>query len=282
MAIALALICLLFAGFNDVVFKLFARKPRPMGLYVTLIGIIWAVFFMAVAGRSMADRLTLSAVTWGGLSGVCSVIANLLLINAMKRHEGSVCATIYRLNLVPAALLAFWLFKEPITAGKLIGIVCAVAAVLLFSRSGVIAGRSMKSTALLAMIFAALLRAAMGLFYKHGLANGADELVVLSINGCLWILGGLVYHVAEGRRAHRAEVYRGVLHYGALSGFLICGIVGFMMLALKHGEASVVLPIAQLSFVATALIAAFVLHEKLNVYKIAALALATGSVLCML
>jgi len=78
--ILLVLACLLCAGFNDFVFKLFARKPRLIGLYFSLIGVVWAGAFMAVAGCGLPGRFSEAAIVWGLLSGLCSVSSNLLLV----------------------------------------------------------------------------------------------------------------------------------------------------------------------------------------------------------
>ena len=276
-SILLALACLLCAGLNDFAFKLFARKSRPVGLYFSLIGVVWAGTFMAVAGRSLPERMNTAAAVWGVLSGLCSVTANILLVRAMKKHEGGVCATVYRLNLVPAALLAFVFLGEHVTLGKLLGIGCAAGAVLLFYQPDAAKGSGLSRAALMAVVSAALLRAGMGLFYKCGVSRGADELAILVINGWFWVAGGLLYY-AGAERGTGAGFKGGVVRYGLISGALVCGIVWFMILALKHGDASVVLPISQLSFVATALLGAAFLRERLTPRTIIGLALA---ILCV-
>ncbi len=128
----------------------------------------------------------------------------------------------------------------------------------------------------MAVALAALLRAGMGLFYKCGLNHGADEVAIIFINGWFWIAGGLIYYLVAEVGA--AEDHRGLARYGLLSGGLASGIVGFMIMALKYGDASIVLPISQLSFVFTAGLGAAVLSEPFTLRKTAGLAMA---VLCV-
>jgi uncharacterized membrane protein len=59
--------------------------------------------------------------------------------------------------------------------------------------------------------------------------------------------------------------------YGIGSGGLITGIVFSMMFALENGEASVVLPITQMSFLLTAVIGIFLFKESLNIKKVTGL-----------
>ena len=63
-----------------------------------------------------------------------------------------------------------------------------------------------------------------------------------------------------------------VLGYGALSGVLVAGIIYFMAESLAIGDASIVLPIQQMSFLATFFLGVFFLKEKITIRKLAALA----------
>ena len=66
---------------------------------------------------------------------------------------------------------------------------------------------------------------------------------------------------------------------GKATGALVCGIVYFMLLATSLAEASVVVPVAQLSFIVTTLLGVCFHGEKLNPRKRLALAAAVGCIL---
>lgn len=263
------------AAVNDMVFKAFATRGRAMGPYLALIGLVWAGFFVMMSGGPGAC-LAMGKVSlfWGVVSGLCSALANLLLIQALSRHEVGVCATVYRLNLAPAAVLAFVFLGEPVTAPKLLGVTAAVGAVLLFSHGGAV-GKGVGS-AFWMVVAASLLRAGMGIGYKCGLNQGGEMFPILAVNGVAWMLCGLWFHWRHerGQRTWSTDT----MLFGAASGALVCGIVMFLMLALRLGDASVVLPISQLSFVATALAGCLLLGERLSRRKSAGLAMA---VLCV-
>jgi hypothetical protein len=61
-----------------------------------------------------------------------------------------------------------------------------------------------------------------------------------------WIVGGGIYALAKDRRL---TFTREKARYAALSGTLVFLIVYFLMRAVEQGEASVVIPIANMSFV---------------------------------
>jgi uncharacterized membrane protein len=69
--------------------------------------------------------------------------------------------------------------------------------------------------------------------------------------------------------------------YGLLSGTLVAGIVLTMAKSLAHGQASVVLPIMQMSFLLTGILSVIFMKEKVTVLKLAALLLGTATIVLM-
>ena len=72
------------------------------------------------------ERDTGTTVLWGMVSGLFSLAANLLLIEAMRRQSVGVCSTIFRLNLVAVVIGACWLLDETLTVFQGCGVVFAV------------------------------------------------------------------------------------------------------------------------------------------------------------
>ena len=279
MAILYALCSLLFAAFNDLAFKLYARKSRARGLYFAMIGLVWAALLLP-ATRTCWD-FSRTTFAWGIISGFFSVAANLLLIEAMAREEAGICATIYRLNLVAVVIGAAALLGEDLNAIKLAGIAMAAAAVFLFANGE---GRRPESgrrhyLGLALVLAAALFRAAMGLSYKYAFLHNADRMGIILLNSFCWIAGGLVYTLLREPRG--LTLTRSFWGYGLVSGALVTGIVLFMALSLQHGDAAVVLPIAQMSFIATALLGVAVLHESLKKRKVLGMLFGTLAILLL-
>ena len=266
MAILLALGCLVCSALNDFLFKLFAGRQGPRGMFITVIGCVW---LLALLGMPVEwERNAGATVLWGMVSGFFSLTANLLLIEAMRRQSAGICSTIYRLNLVAVVIGACWLLGETLTAVQSCGVVCAAATVCCFLSWGKSGGGRAAWLGFWLVLVASLLRAGMGLSYKYGFLQGADPNGVVLLNSLFWIAGGAAYSFCREGRPGRKQDWR-LLGFGVLSGILVTGIVFFMAAALRCGKASVVLPIAQMSFLGTLGLSAAILKERLDWRKCA-------------
>lgn len=258
MAIFYAFCCLAFAAVNDFVFKLFARKDRSRGIFVALIGVVW---LLILSWLPWEESSSIGAtILWGCISGFFSVTANLLLIEAMGHESAGVCSTIYRLNLVLVVGGAILLLGETLTFFQTIGILFAILAILAFFPGG--RNVRLRTIGFYMVVVAAVFRAGMGLTYRYGFLHGADRNGVVIINAVFWILGGVVYTLWREKKFTIPD--RKMLFYSFISGIFVSGIVIFMALSLQHGEASVVLPIAQMSFLVTFGLSAYFLKEKIT------------------
>lgn len=72
--------------------------------------------------------------------------------------------------------------------------------------------------------------------------------MMLLVNGSVWILAGGSYAML---REMGLCVTRDVLVYSMVSGTSICAIANFLLLALQSGDASIIVPIANMSFLVT-------------------------------
>lgn len=245
MAILFAFCCLAFAAVNDFVFKLFARKERSRGIFVALIGMVWLMLLCWMPWNK--ESSVAATILWGAVSGFFSVTANLLLIEAMGHESAGVCSTTYRLNLVLVVAGAVLFLGETLTVIQAVGILFAILAILAFFPMG--QNIHLRTVGFYLVVIAAILRAGMGLTYRYGFLHGADRNGVVVINSVFWIIGGIVYALRREKRIGMPN--RKMLVYSGLSGLFVAGIVVFMALSLQYGEASVVLPIAQMSFLGT-------------------------------
>jgi len=279
MTLIFALSCCLCTAVNDLVFRLYARKIRSRGAYVLIIGLVWTLAFSLFLKFDFVSWKT--TLLWGIVSGVFSVVANILLIEGMSHNDAGICSTIYRLNLVVVAFGAFILLGETVTAMKLLGILFALAAVFMFFLDSPHGGHTDKAKLGFYLVgIAALLRAGMGLSYKYAFMEGADRNMLLLVNGVSWVIGGAIYAIY--REKHLGEKFgKKSWRYGTVSGLLICGIVLFMALALQHGDAAVVLPLAQMSFIATCGLGILFLKEKLSFKKALGILAGILCILCM-
>ena len=270
-----AFACLVSAACNDLLFKFFARRPRPRGIFITIIGIVWSALALLLPGKF--DQALSQTIIWGVISGIFSTVANIFLIEAMTRQSAGLCSTIYRLNLalvIPGAAL---LFHEQHPWYQYLGIAAALLAVLFFLPGSTKSGDDSKNdrSGLIMIITAAVLRALMGLSYKYGFNHGATPNGITLINGFCWIIGGAIYFLLceRAKWANSAEKLCDgkLISYGAGSGILVIAIVYTMAQAVKLGDVGIVLPIAQMSFILTFILSMIFLREKLTLYKFFAL-----------
>jgi drug/metabolite transporter (DMT)-like permease len=279
-SIVFALLSLLFAGVNDVVFKRYSSKERSRGMYVLGIGSVWTVL-QVIAFKPNTTSLVFSPTTigFGLLAGVFLALANVLLIESLTHVDISLGSAIYRLNTIGVVILAVFLLNEPLGVVKGLGILCGIAGVLLLYQKRDGPRHNARFVTFFWMAVAAsLLRAAYGVTAKAGVSHSADPDAMLLLISASWIGGGACYALW---REKRFRLTKKKATYSLLSGVLVFLIANFLMLAIERGEASVVIPIANLSFVVAVVLSYTLRMEVLTVKKVAALACAAGSIVLL-
>jgi len=276
-AIAFALLSLGFAGLNDVVFKRYAAKERSRGMLVLGIGLVWLLLqFFAVLGKGHLPATDSTTLVYGALAGAVLAASNILLIESLTHVEVSLGSTIYRLNTIGVAALSVLFLDESLAATKAAGIALGVLAVLtLLHRPHGTAAAGHGALFVWLAILASLLRAVYGVLTKAGLNRGADADTLLLIAAVSWVIGGALYALL---REGRVRVTGKKAAYALLSGVLVFLIVNFLIAAVARGEASVVIPIANLSFVAALLVSVMLGMERLTARKVAAVGFAMAAI----
>ena len=130
------------------------------------------------------------------------------------------------------------------------------------------------------IITASVFRAGLGLSCKYGPIQGASVNGINFIIEIIWIFSGIAYYFIKERQM---QFDMKVIKYGAASGILVAGILYFMIKALnvEGANASIVLPIAQMSFLVTFILSVIFLKEKITVPKIIAVICGIGAMLLL-
>ena len=279
-AILFAILSLIFGGLNEVVFKRYSAKIRSRGMMICGIGMVWALLLLVdVSIRGGSITVSTSGLTYGVIAGLVVALANILLLESLRHMEVSLGSTIYRLNTVLVVLLSVLFLGEVMTLVKLAGIACGVFAVLLLYRHQRGLGDAQELRLGLYLVFCgALCRAIYGVVSKAGLSAGADMDLLLLISALCWIVSGLIYARFVERRY---AITREKVGYSILSGCLVYGIVRSLLSALALGDASVVITIANLSFLMALVVALLLKMEKLNPRKIIAMGFAVGAIVLL-
>jgi drug/metabolite transporter (DMT)-like permease len=198
---------------------------------------------------------------WGALAGLFIYVAVLNFAASLQGGAVSTNAPIFRLNFTMTAALAIALLGETLTAAKAAALVGALtAAWLLLAEPGVkrdqIDARSLRRVliATVAMAFANFL-------YKVGLQHGALPETMVSAQA--WVFCPLAT-VMRWLPERRFGVTPGAWRYSTIAALALAGAFTLLLHGLARGPASVLVPVAQMSFVFTALIGAALFHESLN------------------
>jgi uncharacterized membrane protein len=131
---------------------------------------------------------------------------------------------------------------------------------------------------ILLVVCASLLRALYGVFSKQALLAGADADLMMLITALCWIIGGGLYAVL---REKRFILTVKKIHYALLSGVLVFLIVQCLLLAISKGQASIVIPVANMSFIVALLISVTLGMERITLRKCLATGIAAGSIVLL-
>jgi drug/metabolite transporter (DMT)-like permease len=276
-----ALLSLVFAAVNDVVFKRYAAKDRSRGAYVFGIGLVWFLLQVPTAfARGVECPFATVTLGCGLVAGLMLTASNLLLLESLTHIDASLGSTIYRLNTMGVVVLALLFLDETLGIYKGLGIAAGIVAVfLLYRRDG--HSQTPQRTFLLYFwlaVAASVLRAGYGVTSKAGLLNGADLQPMLVLAALSWIIGGAGYAVFREKRL-RMTGKKAV--YSLISGILVFLIVNFLLLAIEHGQASTVIPIANMSFILALVLSVALGMERFTPRKFAAVAAAACSILLL-
>ncbi len=211
----------------------------------------------------------------GIAAGVFVLIGLWAFMKSLKLGETSVSTPIYRISFVITALIAIVFLGEPMTIRKGTGFLLAGASIFFISdfHFGGAARGSGKS-----IFWAVTAMCAVGVLnivYKLGVANGVSPVMMLHSQAVFFITIAYIYarFTQGGPRFSRV----GWAHASVTAVCFTGGIVAFMT-ALQSGDASVVAPIAQLSFAVSVLMATWWLNERFTARKLMGLAFAIGTI----
>jgi len=218
-------------------------------------------------------------IVYGLAAGVTLCFSNIALLESLRRLDISVGSTVYRLNTVGVVILSVLFLNESIGWLKGVGIIMGIFSVLfLYAPSGRSQGGCGTLFFLAVAVSASLMRAVYGVITKAGMLHLVDPQLMLTVVAPCWIIGGLLYAGAMEKRP--VFGVRPLVFSGA-SGMLVFLIVFFLTKALQYGETTVVIPIANMSFLVAISLAAMLRIEHITLKKGAALGIAAAAILCL-
>jgi drug/metabolite transporter (DMT)-like permease len=213
---------------------------------------------------------------WGGLAGLFLFIALFNFTRSLQGGAVSTNAPIFRLNFTITAALAILLLGESLNAAKAVALVCALIAVwLLLADAGEQDGKA-SWPSLIRVLIATLAMALTNLFYKIGLQHGTNPETMVAAQAWVFCSLATIFGLLGERGFH---VPRGIWPYAASAAVALFLAFIALLHGLALGPASVLVPVAQMSFVFTALFGAALFRERLDAKKYAGLAIAAAALL---
>ncbi len=261
-----ALGAMLCFGVGDLVYKRGAAAGAPAHQFLMVQAWFFAPLVLLYAWLSGSLRFS-PGTGWGGLAGLFIFVGFYNFARSLKSGSISVNAPVFRLSFTVTVALAVLLLGEPLTAGKIAGLALALFAVwlLLGAPPAGAAGARGATRSSLTRVLVATVSVGFGNFiYKLGLLAGAApaSLVVAQSAVVITLATAFAGVVDRGIRPARAT-----LRYAPVAAVVLAGGFSFLVEGLARGNASVVVPIAQMGFVVTALLGLLFLHEPSTARK---------------
>lgn len=271
-----ALAAMICFGLADFVYKQAAGAGVKAHHFLMLQAWFFAptVLLYGISSGTLAFGLP---ALWGAAAGFFAYAGLYSFARSLQGGAISINAPIFRLSFTITAALAVWLLHEPLTPLKLAGIGLALIATWLLLGGGATAHRA--SRASLAQVLVAMLSIGVANFiYKIGLLNGASPASLLVAQAAVFIslATGFACAIDRGFRPPRAALPR-----AAIAAMLLVFAFILLIEGLAHGQASVLVPVAQMGFVVTSALGVIVLRESFSARKGAGLAAALAALACL-
>ena len=274
-SILFALISMLLVGVADFIYK----RAALAGAVPSSFLLVQSWFFGGTAlvfGLATGTLRFHPALLLGPLAAASVFAGARMFLMSLRGGEASVNTPIFRLSFVVTVALAILFLGEQLTFRKLAGFALAAASILLLT--GFPLGRLFRGGlgARLGRPFLLALAAlgCMGLLnflYTIAARLGATGPSFIFSQFCAFTLIAL-FHALWWERGLRLD--RAVWAHAPLAGVFTSSGFICLILALQRGEASVAVPISQMSFVVTTTLAAVIYREGFTLKKSAGLAAA--------
>ena len=279
-SIEYALGALLLYGMADFVYKRAAAagaEPHHFLMTQTWFFTPCALVYGLVSGTLAFN----AAALWGAAAGVCAVFGYYNFAHSLRSGSVSTNATIFRLSFAVTVALAVLVLGEPLTALKLAGLALVVVAVWLLLAepgAGIGGARHESRSSLVRVLVATVAVGILSFIYKVGLRDGAKPIALVVTQGLVAVTlsTGFTAYVD-----HRIRPSRAAWSHAPVSAVLLVTAFIFLAKGLEGGQASVVVPVAQMGFVVTALLGFFLLREPFTARKGVGLAAALAALACL-
>ena len=271
-----ALMAMVCYGLSDFVFKRAAAAGIRANHFLMVQGWFFCPLVILYALATGTLVLDLAAL-WGSLAGVFIFLGLYFFIHSLATGSVSTNAAIFRLNFIVTVLLVVVFLSEPLTSRKIGGLALALLATWLLlgaATAGEPAKIHARRRSLGQVALATLCFGSSNFFHTVGLRYGAVPETLAVAQAALFMpLATVVVYFADGKVRPPDVTFK----YGATTAVILLGATIFLLRGLANGQASVLVPIAQMGFIVAALLGIVILRERVTARKATGLAAALAA-----
>ena len=267
--VLLALVAMVFYGIGDFIYKRAAAAGLRADHFLAGQGIFFCPLLIGYA--YLSGRLVLvPAALWGSLAGFFVFGGFYYFARSLGTGSISTNASIFRLNFIVTVVLVIAFVGEPLTLAKIIGLLFALLAVWLLLGGGERKARSQPGS-ILQVLLATILFGASNFFHTVGLRQGVLPETMASAQAIVFMpLANLVVFAVDRKLPPPLAAFK----FGAPAAVVILIATLALLRGIAGGQASVLVPIAQMGFIVAALLGIVALREPVTWRKAAGLAAA--------
>jgi drug/metabolite transporter (DMT)-like permease len=219
------------------------------------------------------------AAGWGMAAGLCVFYGLYNFSRSLRDGAVSVNAPIFRLNFTLTVALAVTVLGEPLGPMKIAGLALALVAVwLLLGGSGSAGTPGVSRGSLMRVILATIAMGIANFCYKLGVMYGATPATMVVAQASVFFPLATVFGYLPERKFNPPAA---TWPYAACAALLLGFAFVLLATSLVSGQASVLVPVAQMGFVITAAAGILALGERTSARRIAGLVIAVGALVCL-
>jgi drug/metabolite transporter (DMT)-like permease len=262
-------------GAGDTINKRARQLAIPIGSYLIVQTLFYAIIVFIIAMLSGGIKWARMDIIYGFFSALFGFTAFTLMLHSLTHGSASVNYAIFRSSFVFSTVIAILLLHERISPYKIIGLIFTFFAIVLFFYGRNMNGKRIKSmvTAIVAMLIAAAFQVVLKL--STGVIS--STLAFAFTMNIFFLIFVIAYNILFGKFRFPKQTF--VL--APTNGILMALATISYITALKGGDLSTTVPIIQLSFIITALLAAYFLKESLGIMRVFGILCAATAILCL-
>jgi uncharacterized membrane protein len=273
-----AFCALVLFGSGDVIYKRGIAAGTPPHQYMA----VQSWFFLStvlVYGVITRTLTFVPGMLWGCLTGLFMWAGFYNFALSLRTGSISVNAPIFRLSFVITAVLAILVLGEPLTIGKAAGAALAFIAIwlLMGGSPGAVTDRRASRSSLTRVLIATVAVGLGNLIYKYGFRAGATPATMVAAQAVVVVSTSTLFSVVTDRGMRLAT---GSFRYAPITGVMFGTGFAFLVESLARGEASRMVPIAQMGLAVTAVVGFLFLRETFTARKGVGLAASVAALAC--